>query len=329
MKRVLSMMMAAVLVGVIAGCSCEDEIGSGRDSGVIVYPDGRVVAIEGGAGIGDGGSGGRDGSGEPRVIRLELWLTATSGKLVHIPISAADGSFGAPSVSTVERVDGLFFRMLTQMQDGSLVAGATPVGEGPPTTLFHIRNPPRDGSAASAQRLGNMADDIVLEALYTDCEDRLYGMDTGANVSSSEGNRLLRFSGRPLNGDLQFTVVSDLSSASVADIDDMGPGIDAQGELTDNPGFAIDTSNIHDFNYETGSGTRVGGGGKFGIHVLGGELFDDGKSRLYVSLDTDATVHQLDWQSFEVIDTVSTGLDERVDALTGPLTNCTTGFVLR
>lgn len=313
-------------------CSCEDDPGASADGGVVVYADGRVVMREAGggdeAGKRDTQVKGGEG-GEPRVSNLELWLTGTSGKLVHIPIDQEDGSFGVPSVSQVEGVDGLFFRMLTQMQDGALIAGATTVDETAPTTLFLIRNPPRDGSPASAERLGDVGENVVLEALYTDCDGRLYGMDTGTDISNSDGNRLLRFSGKPRGGDLSFTVVSDLSTASVADIDDMGPGIDAQGKLTDNPGYAIDTSDIHAFNYETGSGTRVGGGGRFGIHVLGGELFADGKSRLYVSLASDASVLQLDAQSFDVIDSVSTGLSERVDALTGPLTNCTTGFVLR
>ena len=96
----------------------------------------------------------------------------------------------------------------------------------------------------------------MLEGLYTDCDGRLYGMDTGADVGSSTGNRLLRFTGDYLAGDFTYQVISDLSTADVADIDDLGPGVALDGAITDNPGFAIDSGDIYEFNYETGTGTN-------------------------------------------------------------------------
>lgn len=47
--------------------------------------------------------------------------------------------------------------------------------------------------------------------------------------------------------------------------DDMGPGITEENEISDNPGLAIDTGEIYDFDFETGSGTPAGSGGTFGF----------------------------------------------------------------
>src|SRR5690606_38617095 len=120
------------------------------------------------------------------------------------------------------------------------------------------------------------------EALYTDCQGLVYLMDTGVDVGSAEGNRLLRFTGDFLAGDLSYEVITDLQMASVADIDDMGPGIDDMGEITDGNGFAIDSGQVYDFDYNTGTGTLLGPGGTWGIHALGGPLFDDDVARLYL-----------------------------------------------
>ena len=49
-----------------------------------------------------------------------------------------------------------------------------------------------------------MPDSIMIEGLYTDCEGRLYGMDSGVDDSSAEGNRLLRFTGNVTGGDFAF-----------------------------------------------------------------------------------------------------------------------------
>jgi hypothetical protein len=174
-----------------------------------------------------------------------------------------------------------------------------------------------------------MPEGIMLEGLYTDCDGRVYGMDTGVDDSSAEGNRLLRFTGDVTAGDFTFVVVSDLATADVADIDDMSPGID-DNQITDNPGLAIDTGNIYAFNYETGSGTQVAQAGTFGIHALGGPLFSDAVSRLYV-LNENAELFQIDPIDFSSSGVLGTGPTPAQgppgwSALAGPLTNCETGF---
>lgn len=89
----------------------------------------------------------------------------------------------------------------------------------------------------------------------------------GDNVGSAAGNRLIRFTADYLVGDLSYEVITDLQNASVADIDDLGPGIDAMGEITDGQGFAIDSSSVYDFDYNTGTGTLLGAAGTYGVHV--------------------------------------------------------------
>src|SRR4029434_4648376 len=93
-------------------------------------------------------------------------------------------------------------------------------------------------------------------------------------------------------GDYAFVQVSDLTTADVADIDDMGPGIHSDNNIVDNPGLAIDTGHIYAFNFETGKGNQVAQAGTFGIHALGGSLFGDKRSRLYVMND-DAEIFEL------------------------------------
>ena len=220
------------------------------------------------------------------------------------------------------------------LDDGSLVgARITEADSGFNTQLFYIPDPPRDGSDVTPVQLGTMPDDVGLEALYTDCDGRLYGMDTGADDTSSEGNRLIRFTGDYLEGDFTYVVVSDLSVADVADIDDMGPAIDDEGNIRDNPGLAIDTGDIYDFDFEEGNGTQVATGGDWGIHALGGELFDDGVARLYL-ISRDATLYELNPETYELSEGLVTGPDTTdTDApghsgLAGPLTDCETGFVV-
>lgn len=55
-----------------------------------------------------------------------------------------------------------------------------------------------------------------IEALYTDCDGRVYLMDTGKDVSTAEGNRLLRFTGDYIKGDLGYEVITDLQKAALA-----------------------------------------------------------------------------------------------------------------
>ena len=60
---------------------------------------------------------------------------------------------------------------------------------------------------------------------------------------------MLRFTGQPTAGDFDFDVVSDLTMAEVADIDDMSPAI-VDGAIQDNPGLALDSGAIHQLDYQ-------------------------------------------------------------------------------
>jgi hypothetical protein len=177
-----------------------------------------------------------------------------------------------------------------------------------------------------------MPDKIMIEGLYTDCKGRLYAMDTGADDTSAQGNRLLRFTGNVTAGDYSVVQVSDLAAADVADIDDMGPGISAENKIVDNPGLAIDTGHIYAFNYETGKGTQVAQAGTFGIHALGGSLFGDKRSRLYV-MNSDAEFFELNPTTYASSAVLGTGPkpaqgDPGWSSLAGPLTDCAeSGFV--
>jgi hypothetical protein len=226
----------------------------------------------------------------------------------------------------------LGFNSLTMLKDGSLVGGRIQVGgDGLTTMLFRIAEPPRDGSSAIMEELGIMPDNIGLEALYTDCDGRLYAIDTGADVGSTQGNRLIRFTGDYLAGDFTFVEVTDLSVTTTADIDDMGPGIDSEGNITDNPGFAIDSKTVYDFDFGTGTGTEVGTGGEWGIHALGGPLFSDRKPRLYL-LSGAAELFMMDISDYSVSDVLIQGPNDvggtqaGYSGLTGPLTDCDSGF---
>ncbi|MBN2342070.1 MAG: hypothetical protein JXX29_12430 [Deltaproteobacteria bacterium] len=259
----------------------------------------------------------------------ELWYSADN-QLVNVQLSEDDGSVQNIVSYTIDGL-GLGQNSLTMMKDGSLV-GARLVKETFETELYYLAEPPRSGDTASYEMLGIMIDGIMLEALYTDCDGNLYGMDTGVDDGGSEGNQLIRFVGDFLAGDFSYVVVSDWSQGDVADIDDMGPGISESGEITDNDGFAIDTSTIYAFNYEEGQGTAVGAGGTWGIHALGGPLFTDDTSRLYV-MTADAVITQIDPVTFDVIGEEATGPTvENGNAgwsgLAGPLTDCVTQFTV-
>jgi hypothetical protein len=197
--------------------------------------------------------------------------------------------------------------------------------------FFYVPTPPDDDSDVTPIALGVMPDELMIEGLYSDCEGRVYAMDTGEDDGSSTGNRLLRFTGDLLEGDFTYVVVSDLSTADVADIDDMSPGI-VDGEISDNPGLAIDTGSIYAFDYQTGSGTASGAGGTWGIHALGGALFGDNRARLYV-LSSAAQLYEVDPVDFTLSEILVTGPtpDEGTpgwSGLAGPLTECDSGFIL-
>jgi hypothetical protein len=86
------------------------------------------------------------------------------------------------------------------LNDGSLLASR--LGKDTlESQFFHIPSPPRDGSDVSPTALGPMPESILVEGLYTDCEGRVYAMDSGADDSSAQGNRLLRFTGNVTAGD--------------------------------------------------------------------------------------------------------------------------------
>jgi hypothetical protein len=259
----------------------------------------------------------------------ELWYSADTW-LVNISLNKDDGTVVEMIKSTISGMD-LGQNCLTMLEDGSLF-GARLSDIDSQTRFYHILDPPRDGRAVTPVMLGVMPDDIMIEALYTDCDGRLYGMDTGQDVGGVLGNRLLRFTGDYLSGDFSYQVVSDLSVADVADIDDMGPGIGEDGEITDNPGLAIDSGNVYDFNYETGHGAMVGAGGTWGIHALGKELFNDNIFRLYL-LNDNAELYEMDHTDFTLSQLLGTGpLTENGypgwSGLTGPLTNCVSGFII-
>jgi hypothetical protein len=258
--------------------------------------------------------------------------------LVYISIDKADGSVVEIMNSNLSMEIPAGQNCITMLEDGSLLMARLSSADNK-TYFYHIKNPPRDGSEAVLTDIGIMkdeaGDDIMIEGLYTDCDGRIYAMDTGANNSDSTGNRLLRFTGDILNGDFTFKEITDLKNASVADIDDMGPGIDKDGNVTDNPGLAIDTGNIYDFNYETGTGTLSSSGGDWGIHVLGGDLFTDDKARVYL-LSKSAELFEMNINTGKVnsIGQGPTGAEffgtdnPGWGGLAGPLTNCTTGFTI-
>tara|TARA_R110002096_G_scaffold77896_12_gene183569 strand:- start:75637 stop:76500 length:864 start_codon:yes stop_codon:yes gene_type:complete len=262
----------------------------------------------------------------PATQFAELWYSVAD-TLVYIKLSESDGTVvGFTGAAMPGKALG--HNSLTMLDDGSLL-GARLSQADDLTYFYHIENPPRDGSDVVSTELGAMPKGIMLEALYTDCDGRLYGMDTGVNDTSAQGNRLLRFAGNVLSGDLQYVVVSDLSSAVVADIDDMAPGI-SDNEITDNPGFAIDTGAVYDFAYDTGTGVQKGSGGSFGIHALGGSLFDDELARLYVFSEA-GELFEMSTSDFSLSAVLGTGPSVSEgqpgwSGLAGPLTDCDSGF---
>jgi len=306
-----------LLTSLLLTLACGGDGGNGNGNG------------DGGPGDGDGGGNGSDAStSAPKFA--ELWYSVDD-RLVYIPLNTANGTAGTFVSSTITNPPPLGQNMLTMLDDGSLV-GARLSESDNLTHFYHIGVPPRDGSDVSVTELGVMPGALMLEGLYTDCDGRLYGMDTGTDVTNANGNRLIRFTGNVLAGDFANIEISDLATADVADIDDMGPGI-TDNKITDNPGLAIDTGTVHDFNYETGSGTEVGSGGTFGIHALGPQLFDDNTARLYV-LNSSAELYEMDPGAFTLSGVLGTGptdvggggIGPGWTGLAGPLTDCDTGF---
>lgn len=273
-------------------------------------------------------------AGVPRLPLPQLWYSVEN-LLVYIELDPADGSVVQVVTSTITNDPPLLsdqpglveFSSITMLDDGSLLGARGLAGQ---TQLYHVPMPPVMATDLEVEVLGDMSDALFIEALYTDCEGRVYLMDTGADSVSSTGNRLIRFTGDYLGGDFGYEVITDLSVAVAADIDDMAPGIDAAGAITDNPGFAIDSGTLYDFDYTTGTGTALGMAGTYGVHALGGALFDDGVSRLYV-MTLAAEILEVDPITLAPSPVLATGPmlpggNPGLAGITGPLTDCETGF---
>ncbi len=253
-----------------------------------------------------------------------LWYSVEN-KLHYIEIDENDGTVVQLVTSTITTplLDG--FDGLTMLEDGSLLGSRVLQGMG--TQIFYVVDPPVEASSIEVEILGMVPDTLLIEALYTDCNGLVYLMDSGADLSSATGNRLIRFTGKYLNGDLNYEVITDLENASVADIDDLGPGIDKEGLITDGEGFAIDSGTVYSFNYVTGTGTELGKGGTWGSHALGGPLFVDNTARLYL-LDVNAKLFEADPVTLALSPALVTGPKPDGNApggwsgLTGPLTEC-------
>jgi len=277
--------------------------------------------------------------GSPLWDSPNLWYSVEN-HLMYIEIDPADGSVVQlvhnELMSDVPLIHGQ--NGLTMLEDGSLI-GSRESAEG--TQIYHIAEPPTsENTPAQATFLGMVPNDgngppLRIEALYTDCDGRVYLMDTGEDVGSSEGNRLLRFTGAYLQGDLTFEVITDLQNASVGDIDDMSPGI-VDGEVSDSLGFAMDSDVLWQIDYTSGTGQlQAETDGTWGVHALGGPLFDDMQPRLYILSsgddDTGAELRQVDLDDFSNTDPLIVGPDLDLDGgyngwsgLAGPLTECMT-----
>jgi len=235
---------------------------------------------------GDDTTSGTTGDGDPLWHTPNLWYSVDKS-LMYIELSPADGSVVGLVHNALIVDEPLFHGQngLTMLEGGALL-GSREAAMG--TQIYYVPDPPVSvDTPAQGYFLGMVPNDgqnqpIRVEALYTDCDGRVYLMDTGVDVTNSIGNRLLRFTGDYLAGDLAFEVITNLQNASVGDIDDMSPGI-VNGEISDSFGFAIDSSRLWQIDYTTGTGMQLSlTSGTYGVHALGGPLFDDGEPRLYV-----------------------------------------------
>lgn len=279
-----------------------------------------------------GSSSGGEAPLSPLLTTPNLWYSFED-RLVFIEIDPDDGSVVRYISHTVDTL-GLVFagdndgqNSLTMLGDGSLL-GLRENANG--SLVYHIPEPPLGLGDVDIDVIGGVPGDLRIEALYTDCQGAVYLIDTGPNIGTAEGNRLLRFTGDYLAGDLAFEEITDLSMASVADLDDMSPGISETGQITDGTGFAIDTGTVYLFDYNTGTGTAIGNGGDWGIHALGGPLFTDGIPRLYI-LDRDGRLFEADPETLTLSDPLMVGppatrepLLAGWSGLAGPLTECVT-----
>lgn len=276
----------------------------------------------------DGSSGSSTGEEEkahPLWVSPNLWYS-TENRLNYIEIDPADGSVVQIVTSTIttEMIDGQ--TGITMLESGALLLSRESAGA---TEIYYVEDPPTVASEIEVEVLGTVPDSLRIEALYTDCEGLVYLMDTGTDVVDTDGNRLIRFTEDYLAGDLSYEVITDLSVDTAPDIDDLGPGLDEDNELTDGQGFAIDSGTVYDFDYTTGTGTSLGTAGTYGVHVLGGPLFDDGQPRLYI-FDVTAQLFEADPATLALSDVLVTGPKSTgstaagLSGITGPLTECVT-----
>jgi len=265
-------------------------------------------------------------------VTPQLWYSVDN-LLVYIELDPLDGSVVKLVTNTINNNPSLAGNInscgLTMLEDGSLLGSR---GNEVGTRFFHIPNPPTVAGSIDVDILGSIPGMLYIEALHTDCDGRVYLMDTGEDNVNNVGNRLLRFNNDYLGGKFNYDVITDLEVAVSVDIDDMAPGIDAGGQVIDNPGFGIDSGAVYALDYTDGTGVALGMAGTYGIHALGSQLFADAKSRLYV-LDIDANLFEANPTTLALSPVLATGpalMDPNAPpgntGLAGPLTNCVTGF---
>lgn len=276
----------------------------------------------------DGTPGVTTGTGTPPDLldSPNLWY-AVNNRLFYIPIDAATGMPTAVVESSLEPAPQGGQNGITMLDDGSLLLSREGASG---TVVYHVPSPSTVAGGISAVATLGTIPGLRIEGLYTDCEGLVYLMDTGTDTTDPDGNRLLRFTGNFLMNDLSFEVITDLAMASVADIDDMSPGISANDEITDGFGYAIDSGEIYEFDYNTGTGSHVATGGTFGVHALGGPLFDDDSPRLYV-FDSSARLFMADPATYNLSGVLIQGPPTLFgqpghSGLAGPLTECNTTF---
>ncbi|NVB40812.1 hypothetical protein G6O69_23435 [Pseudenhygromyxa sp. WMMC2535] len=278
-----------------------------------------------------------DAAPTPELPSPALWYS-TQDYLFYIGIDPADGTATTPVQHDIVADDvlPLFGGGLAILEGGGLllVRGPGSVGgyyDADSTSVFYAEGdslPTTVPGVAYFEFLGKLPDNTAVEGLHVDCEGKVYLMDSGIHSASIIGNRLLRFTGDYLAGDLSYEVITDLGMADVPDIDDMSPGIDIMGELTDSQGFGLDSGRLYDFNYLDGTGVLLGMAGTYGVHVLGGPFFDDDVARLYV-MDSSAALFEIDPVTLQSSGALVVGPDVMAQinpGLAGPLSLCDTSF---
>ncbi len=320
--------------------SSEGGSGTGSTSGVDPSTTTSTSAVETDSTMGSTGPGSSSSStggesssstGEPVDPPDPLWVNpnlwySTENRLNYIEIDPTDGTVVQLVTSTITTpmIDGQ--TGITMLESGGLVLSRESAAG---TEIYYIEEPPTVASDIELEVLGMVPDTLRIEALYTDCEGLVYLMDTGTDVVDTNGNRLIRFTEDYLAGDLSYEVITDLSIGNAPDIDDLGPGIDEDGEVTDGQGFAIDSGTVYDFNYTEGNGVSLGTAGTYGVHVLGGPLFDDETARLYI-FDVTAQLFEADPGTLALSEVLVTGPGSTggtaagLSGITGPLTECVT-----